>query len=300
MERINELIKNFEKALKKKIELNSLLTFNENLKPFLTLINQISEKKDKEGAVVKGEDLISDTEKDLANFNKQIAEKFTNLINLTKDIYEDKESDISPHDVVIMIINEFIQEAANENDWGISIYNEILDDLRIKMETRLTDKIVHELLNIKGDIEEIQKIPHLIHQQLIEIQDAISDIGKNYPNLGSTGTQKGLDDEFVSEIGNLCEALTQTGNKIPIEINDKLTTRYQYLVQFLKVLHKEIQLLDAEFEVRIMELSEKLEASRITKTEKPVEPRKKKAAKKRKATKKKKARKKSTSKKKKK
>ena len=296
MERIIKLIENFEKSYKKDIDLNSLLTFHENLKTFLTLISQIIEEKKEADKLVKSEELLTESEEDFDKFIKEISQKFTKLIDLTKDIYTEKDTNISPKEVVILTINEFFQEHAIKNTWGIDLYNDILDDLKIKLETELSAKIVHDLLNIRGDIEEIQKIPYKIQQQLTEIQDFLGDIGKYYPKLIKKDMYKGLDMELINEIENLNQAITQNISEIPAEIENKLSVRYKSEIQFLNKLLDEVHLYEEAYLIEKEELLNQIKALKqqlkesagATLEDKPKATKTKKVTKKKKSTKKKK------------
>jgi hypothetical protein len=161
--------------------------------------------------------------------------------------------------------------------WGIDIYNELIDDIKFSLELKLVDEIENEVLKVRGNIEEIEKIPQVLQISLTEIQDFITKI-KETTSQGTNKSKNETIEEFYSEIENLYGKFSQICNQFPIEINNKMAVFHETNSRFLSNLQKEIKLVIQEdllkireLEAKVTELTNELEKSKREASQKAVE-----------------------------
>lgn len=277
MEKINESIVNYEKSISKELQLNSSSELNENLDTLKTIVNNMAEKIEYNKKFVDSRDLLSDPDAKYNDFKQEITEKFSNLINSTKLIYENWKRTTSPKEILILIFDKFFQEYSAEKVWGIDIYNELIDDIKFSLEFKLVDEIENEVLKVRGNIEEIEKIPQVLQISLTEIQDFITKI-KETTSQGTNKSKNETIEEFYSEIENLYGKFSQICNQFPIEINNKMAVFHETNSRFLSNLQKEIKLVIQEdllkireLEAKVTELTNELEKSKREASQKAVE-----------------------------
>lgn len=271
MNKINELITNFKNALKIEIDVNSLQKSNENVKALQTLVNEHYQYQSAKDTIIKGNELVSDFEGNYENLRDQIIGKLINLNNLTNNIIKEQEKISVLRETLKTITNMFFQDYKQSNFWGVDIYNDVIDDIHLKVESHLLGKLEQGIPNFWGYIEGLQKVGEGLQQQLGKIQDFLSEIKQNYAEITNKKTLSPME-EIILEINKLSETLPQNSQEISTEINNLFSEFHQAQLDFLEKLQNEINRWEQEsstqkstLEGKVAELSKNLEAGLINK-----------------------------------
>lgn len=242
MEKIKEIISEFEMALHQKIEIEILETYKTNLNSLVESFNHISEKKKGITEQMEGkftgisfEEFVKNTDTEIGG----VTEKFAKVIDLTKKL----ETDTAIKQFLGQKINDIFQvitEGANRtfNLSALEIFDEMMGDLRGDMEQKLISGIEKELFSVKTSFGEFEKVYEVMEQQFSGINQAMTGMKENYQNLVKllTMTSEIIGKDFV-KITDAFKILNKDFDNIQQEIETKLTSatqKYSELMENLK------------------------------------------------------------------
>jgi hypothetical protein len=238
MEKLIEIINKFEETLRKEIKIKALTDVEEAVKTLETsTINAIKEKFGELRKLDKVHDLFSSFESNFDNLGENITNKFVKLINAMRSL----ESESSPKSILVPKLDKIFEEIGKDNIFDISIYNEIVNDLKVRMEIDLVNKIERELFGVRDQFKENKRIPEILNEYRGEIQKSIVDFKQLYhDNFKSDKFTVDLDENFVSTVNKSFTDLSQEVDKLITEFGTALSAYQEVPIQLLSDLREEV------------------------------------------------------------
>ncbi|TFG05531.1 MAG: hypothetical protein EU536_01450 [Promethearchaeota archaeon] len=214
--------------------------------------------------------LIIDFEKQLDNLNEEITNRLNRLISLTQEL----EQQVSPKSIILPKIEKVFEEITKENIWDIGIYNEIVNDFKVRIEIDLVDKIEQELFGIRDRFTQNKRVPMTLQEELIAIQGFLTKLkGSFHQNFAQQiSTSMELIDQLKSKNDTLLTDLdTKTREITELEArNTKLQAKQEEMSQQVEdLLARESKegSYRIELETRNSELRQELDDARRNKKE---------------------------------
>jgi len=238
--KILELINTFEQSVENGIELSSVNRLKKNFEALKISMAEAEQEKLAKEKLVESHELLSSFETDFDTFTKKFSNKFTNLLNLTRNTYENWEKTTSVRDILKLVFDKFFEEYRAQDIWLIDIFDQIINDIQMKTETLLIDTIEKQIFDIKNNIDEIKKVPDALEQQYKELFQFLKRIKEVSGNKSKSVLDLAVDELSQSKIDTLIDNLSQCCEEIPEEINNQLKKRKGIQLDFLMNLRNEI------------------------------------------------------------
>jgi len=237
MEKLIEIIYQFEETLKKEIKIKALTDIEEAMKILESSINSIKEKFAELRNLDKMQDLFSSFENNFNSLGENIAIKFAKLINAMRSL----ESESSAKSILVPKLDKIFEEIAKDNIFDISIYNEIVNDLKVRMEIDLVNKIERELFGVRESFKENKRIPEILNEYRNEIQKSILDFKQMYhDNFKSNKIMVEFDESFLATVNMSFTNVSQEIEKLITEFTTALAAYQEVPMQLLSNLREEI------------------------------------------------------------
>ena len=237
MEKLIEIIYQFEETLKKEIKIKALTDIEEAMKILESSINSIKEKFAELRNLDKMQDLFSSFENNFNSLGENIAIKFAKLINAMRSL----ESESSAKSILVPKLDKIFEEIAKDNIFDISIYNEIVNDLKVRMEIDLVNKIERELFGVRESFKENKRIPEILNEYRNDIQKSILDFKQMYhDNFKSNKIMVEFDESFLATVNMSFTNVSQEIEKLITEFTTALAAYQEVPMQLLSNLREEI------------------------------------------------------------
>ncbi|MHA1144930.1 MAG: hypothetical protein ACTSRW_09360 [Candidatus Helarchaeota archaeon] len=237
MEKIIEIIDKLEEYSTEKSEIEALDNLKKRINMINSINNQIIENEKKAGSmssISKG----SNFDEDLEQLKRQVSKGFTNLFKLSSKI----ELRASPKAILAEKIEKVFEDIADENIWGISIYDEIVNDIKLRLKRNLIDKVTDEDFVTDKSSTDFKSVQDLLSKELDEINQHLSGIKKEYgPQLKLQAVMKELYDELLPKLTKSIMDLRENSDKMTLEIQNELSSIRGKPKQLLKNIRGKMQ-----------------------------------------------------------
>ncbi|MHA1267150.1 MAG: hypothetical protein ACTSRS_18060 [Candidatus Helarchaeota archaeon] len=264
MERITELISNFEALMRKEVKIESLEKLQADLATLDKVMKELAEKtkaaitSDSEGAIISFEAYF----KNISEEVNQIQTKFSNLINLTKQM----ETDTAIKQFLLTKINTIFDNILNQGSRNFNlstyeIFKEFLQEIKSTMEEDLMERVEKELFSIKTGLGEFEKVYEVAGQQFSGIQKYLEDMKQRYQNqFESIRLKTELIEQMFPTISQVFSTLNQDNTTLQNEVEHKLTILREAPVQLLNDLRVELDKYQKDVLIQQIQLQASKEA----------------------------------------
>ncbi|MHA1132228.1 MAG: hypothetical protein ACTSRC_17755 [Candidatus Helarchaeota archaeon] len=229
-----ELLDQFEKNMIANTTLNSLDRFIDNLDAFKGIVSQISREAPILEDDVKVAELLTSFSTDFDKFQEEFTKEFTKLIELTKQTYENWEDKASIRAIVKGVLDRFFTGYRQEGLWLVDIFDEIITDVHLKIETILIELLERQLFGL--NVEEIRNFPLALQRFLNELQQFLRLIKEKYDN-------QDVQDQ-IKKIGEIYKNLSLSSREMLMEIKNNFEKVRQSRASLLKTIRNELIILD--------------------------------------------------------
>jgi predicted nucleic acid-binding Zn-ribbon protein len=251
MEKIRQKMAATEASLKKEITIDVLEKSEDIIQEFEETVDEISKLSGKGDTSARGKELSSNFVEEFDQFFETINKKFRGVVSSARQL----ESEKSPRDFVVPKLHEIFSKIAEDNIYGISVYNEIVNDLKVRMELELIDIIEKQLYGIRDSFGEVKKISGYMQQEFSSIQKVFSDIKEKYQEkFNSIGKDTELLDDIIPKLNTFARKLPSTFEAIQKALETELSAVRNTALTMLDDMKQEISLLLQGYEGTINSL----------------------------------------------
>lgn len=245
MERITELIRNFEESLKREVTIESLDKIQADLSALNQIVNEITQKRTQIAGseALKGSSISFDDYFENINAEvNQIQEQFSTLIDMTKQM----ETQTALKQFLITKLTQIYETMLDEGSrsFNLSTYDlfkEFLQELRTTMEQDLVDRIEKELFTIKTGLGEFGKVYEVADQQFRDIQQFLEHMRHKYTDeFQSIRLKTEIIEQQFPEISRIFASISQDNAAMQKEVEQKLANLRQAPIQLLADLQVEL------------------------------------------------------------
>jgi predicted nucleic acid-binding Zn-ribbon protein len=242
MEKMNNLLGKLEENVKTDFNIEIIEKFENGLTSMRDLMNQINEKNEQ---ILKNYDKILET-----NFEKIINSiKNTITKNFSDNIPKSMNFQFStPIDILKQIIKpkleKVINDLADDNIWGISAYNEIVNDFKLRMQLRLAEELEKSLSG--GEIEIIRTDEDKAMQEIeLDLESIEPEINTLKTKLNETmkflESNRVINDVILPKLNDFCKNMNSSFSNIREEVIDKKEKRDSVSIDLINQVKDEIE-----------------------------------------------------------
>ncbi len=229
-----ELLDDFETKSLKSISFTSLDSFIDDLNDFKGVIAEFTRGSPVADENIKVIELLTSFSTDFKKFESEFTKDFSKLIDLTKQTYKNWGDKASTRAIVKETLNRFFIGYRQEGLWLVDIFDEIITDVQLKIETILVEMLERQLYGLSS--EEIKNLPRALERFLNEIQQFFRLIKEKYVDQDR--------DQQIRQIDAIYKSLNQSSRKLLTEIKANLERFDQVRASLLKSLRNEVIILD--------------------------------------------------------
>ncbi|MHA1385322.1 MAG: hypothetical protein ACTSR3_16340 [Candidatus Helarchaeota archaeon] len=252
-ESLGNKINLFKEKFGEKGKYNTLEKLNEIYKIIDTFIADFGKKEKKETKERKkskqgkkvvhaiSDEIISNFENIFNKYIIEIYDDFTNLIELSSKIRENIDIGYAQtrQSVILPEISKIFDEITKEKIYEVELFNEIVNDIKVRMELDILVKLEQELLNIKVDLGEVKNIKQILEQKSKELKDSLPKIKEDLIVSLKTGDMnEKINNKIKMKLNNLNEHLKSKST----ELKDEFIAIDQEFLQFFNRLTQETTL----------------------------------------------------------
>ncbi|NVM54999.1 MAG: hypothetical protein HWN66_14940 [Candidatus Helarchaeota archaeon] len=251
MEKLNELISNYEKNLTQAVKIDGLEKFEGDLNSLNMAVDQISERKKRAAEAIEGIETDFSIEEYVTSVSDEISkinETFTNIMDLTKKLETDEALKQFLFQKLDQIFEDITEETSHVfNLSALEIFNNIVGDLKTKMEQNIINRVEKELYSIKTGLGEFKKISGMMDPQFSSIYKSISGMKEKFENQLKAITLKGeIVEKGLPKVDELTKQIIQDYIRIQNDIVTKLSNLQQAPVKILKTLRDDLTVYEAQ------------------------------------------------------
>ncbi|TFF89538.1 MAG: hypothetical protein EU549_00265 [Promethearchaeota archaeon] len=208
MEKTSNLLKELEDNLKRDIKTDIFEKFENNLSSMHNLMNQINEKNP---IILKNYNKILGTnfENDLNDLKNRIASNFSDNIPKSVNIQFRTPKDILKR-IIKPKLEKVISELADDNIWGISAYNEIVNDFKLRIQSKLAEELETSLSGGKIEISQVDQdiVKNEINLDLKSIEPNINVLKNQLNNIKKfLESNKVINEVILPKLNDFCKKI---------------------------------------------------------------------------------------------
>ncbi|MHA1379727.1 MAG: hypothetical protein ACTSRG_15260 [Candidatus Helarchaeota archaeon] len=216
-------INEYKEKYEKKDKFNTMEKFKAIFKSSEKFIKEIG-KKGKKQSKIKAEtlsdDIITNFKKSFNDYINQIYEDFKNLIELSSKISETLDLSYAQarESIILPEISKIFDEITKEKIYEVEVFNEIVNDIRVRMELDILINLEKELLGTKVDLKEIKNIKQILEQKSIELKENLPKIKEELiTSLKTRDMNQAINDKIKNKLKDLADHLKLKSNELENE-----------------------------------------------------------------------------------
>lgn len=255
MESLYQKINDLEALFKKELKFRFTEKIQGELGSIDNLFKELSNPPQESDENPQKREKIHKIEDIFTQYLQDITKKFQNLVNLTKKL----EADASPRELLIPKLDEIFNKIAEENVWAIDIYNEIVNDLKVKMEMELIDVLEKQLFGLKDSFGKVEKISGIVQKEFLAIQEIMQKVKQESINqVKSLNIEGGINQDIFLNITNQFEKLKEKISEIQKDIQEEISSSSQLPSPILTNLKNELDIFEKQQKEQVALQDEKI------------------------------------------
>ncbi|MBD3228194.1 MAG: hypothetical protein GF329_08390 [Candidatus Lokiarchaeota archaeon] len=233
------------KNIKSGVNSDLIEKFEKSLASIKNLMNQINEKNP---IILKNyaKILSTDFENILNNFKDKLARNFSDNIPKSVNIQFNTPKDILKR-IIKPKLEKVITELAEDNIWGISAYNEIVNDFKLRMQLKLAEELEKSLSGGKIEIsqldkdiakKEIKMDLKSIEPEIVDLKNQLNDIKKFLES------NKVINEVIIPKLNDFCITINKNFANIRRELVEKEQDMSSNSIDLINRIKEEFELFE--------------------------------------------------------